>query len=57
MNMGTISAFAIYLIGMLAIGFWCWKMTSNLSDYIQCERLLPPEQMKARLGPAALASK
>lgn len=34
MNMGTISAFAIYLIGMLAIGFWCWKMTSNLSDYI-----------------------
>ncbi len=38
----TLSAFGIYLAGMLAIGVWCWKMTSNLSDYILGGRGLNP---------------
>jgi sodium/proline symporter len=41
-NAGTISAFAIYLIGMLAIGFVCWRMTASLSDYILGGRSLNP---------------
>lgn len=42
MNAGTISAFVIYLAGMLAIGFVCWRLTSNLSDYILGGRGLGP---------------
>ena len=42
MTAGTISAFVIYLVGMLAIGFVCWRMTSNLSDYILGGRGLGP---------------
>jgi sodium/proline symporter len=42
MTAGTISAFVIYLVGMLAIGFICWRMTSNLSDYIPGGRGLGP---------------
>ena len=42
MNAGTIIAFAIYLIGMLAIGFVCWRMTSSLSGYILGGRSLNP---------------
>lgn len=42
MATGTIFAFAIYLIGMLAIGLICYKLTSNLSDYILGGRGLNP---------------
>lgn len=42
MNAGTISAFAIYLIGMLAIGLIAYRLTSSLSDYILGGRGLGP---------------
>lgn len=42
MNLATISAFAIYLIGMLAIGIICYTLTKNLSDYILGGRGLTP---------------
>lgn len=38
----TLSAFGIYLAGMLAIGVWCWKVTSKLSDYLPGGRGLIP---------------
>ena len=28
------TTFAIYLIGMLAIGFWAWRRTRSFDDYI-----------------------
>jgi sodium/proline symporter len=42
MTVGTYAAFAIYLIGMLAIGFACYKLTNSLSDYILGGRGLRP---------------
>jgi sodium/proline symporter len=42
MTTGTYAAFAIYLIGMLAIGFACYKLTHSLSDYILGGRGLGP---------------
>jgi sodium/proline symporter len=42
MNAGTVSAFVIYLVGMLAIGLICWRLTNNLSDYILGGRGLGP---------------
>jgi sodium/proline symporter len=42
MEMGSIIAFIIYLVGMLAIGFICYKLTNNLSDYILGGRSLHP---------------
>lgn len=42
MNVATISAFAIYLVGMLAIGVLCYTLTKNLSDYILGGRGLRP---------------
>ncbi len=42
MDAGSISAFIIYLVGMLAIGLICYKLTKNLSDYMLGGRNLPP---------------
>lgn len=42
MEAGSIIAFIIYLAGMLAIGFLCYRMTRNLSDYILGGRGLNP---------------
>ncbi len=42
MTSGTITAFAIYLIGMLLIGWVCYRITKNLSDYILGGRGLNP---------------
>ncbi len=38
----TLLTFVVYLIGMLALGFIAYKMTSNLSDYILGGRSLGP---------------
>lgn len=42
MEAGSISAFVIYLVGMLVIGLICYKLTKNLSDYMLGGRNLPP---------------
>ena len=42
MNTATFTAFLIYLVGMLAIGFVCYRLTKNLSDYILGGRGLGP---------------
>ncbi|HET6521795.1 MAG TPA: sodium/solute symporter, partial [Geminicoccaceae bacterium] len=42
MNAATFTAFLIYLVGMLAIGFVCYRLTKNLSDYILGGRGLGP---------------
>ncbi len=42
MEMGSIIAFIIYLVGMLVIGLICYKLTKNLSDYMLGGRNLPP---------------
>ena len=42
MDAGSISAFVIYLVGMLVIGLICYKLTKNLSDYMLGGRNLPP---------------
>ena len=38
----TLITFIAYLIGMLAIGFWAWRKTDDLSDYILGGRGLNP---------------
>ncbi|OED43616.1 sodium/proline symporter [Endozoicomonas sp. (ex Bugula neritina AB1)] len=49
-NSGAIiSTFIVYLMGMLLIGFWAWKRTSNSSDYFLGGRTLGP-------WPAALSA-
>lgn len=42
MTSGTLFAFAIYLIGMLLIGWLCYKVTKSLSDYVLGGRGLNP---------------
>jgi sodium/proline symporter len=42
MDAGSISAFIIYLVGMLVIGLVCYKLTKNLSDYMLGGRNLNP---------------
>lgn len=42
MTTGTIAAFAIYLVAMLAIGLVCYFVTKNLADYILGGRGLAP---------------
>ena len=42
MSAATLTAFVIYLVGMLAIGFVCYALTKNLSDYILGGRGLGP---------------
>lgn len=42
MNAGSIIAFITYLVGMLVIGFICYKVTKDLSDYILGGRSLNP---------------
>ena len=34
MNTATITTFIVYLVGMLALGFIAYRVTTNLSDYI-----------------------
>jgi sodium/proline symporter len=41
-NAATFTAFLVYLVGMLAIGFICYRLTKNLSDYILGGRGLGP---------------
>jgi len=41
-NQYTLITFAIYLIGMLLIGWMAYRMTSNLSDYVLGGRRLNP---------------
>ena len=49
-NTGAIiSTFIVYLVGMLLIGFWAWKRTSDSSDYFLGGRTLGP-------WPAALSA-
>ncbi|SOD90682.1 sodium/proline symporter PutP [Caenispirillum bisanense] len=42
MTSTTLVTFVIYLVGMLAIGVFAYRMTSNLSDYILGGRRLGP---------------
>ncbi|MFO7829919.1 MAG: sodium/proline symporter PutP [Bacteroidales bacterium] len=42
MNIATIISFAIYIIGMLAIGFYFYHRTKNISDYVLGGRGLNP---------------
>lgn len=42
MDAGSISAFIIYLVGMLVIGLVCYKLTKNFTDYMLGGRSLNP---------------
>lgn len=42
MDYGLIISMSVYMVGMLAIGFWAYKRTSNLSDYMLGGRTLGP---------------
>jgi len=42
MNISTIISFAVYIIGMLAIGFYFYNRTKNISDYVLGGRGLNP---------------
>jgi sodium/proline symporter len=38
----TLATFAIYILGMIAIGFWAWRRTRNFDDFILGGRSLNP---------------
>ncbi|KSU85536.1 solute:Na+ symporter, SSS family [Fictibacillus enclensis] len=42
MQIGVITSLAIYMAGMLGIGYWAYKKTSDLSDYMLGGRGLGP---------------
>ena len=48
-NWGVVLSFAIYLMGMFAIGYWAWRRTANSEDYFLGGRGLGP-------WPAALSA-
>ena len=41
-NPQLLTTFAIYLVGMLGIGFWAWRRTRSFDDYILGGRSLNP---------------
>jgi len=42
MNAPTITTFLVYLVAMLGIGYWAYKATSSMSDYVLGGRRLTP---------------
>lgn len=42
MNIATLISFSVYIVGMLAIGFYFYNRTKNISDYVLGGRGLNP---------------
>ncbi|WP_128894112.1 sodium/proline symporter PutP [Longirhabdus pacifica] len=56
MNEATLITFIIYLIAMLVIGFVCYRLTNNLSDYILGGRNLGPGVTALSAGASDMSS-
>ncbi|WP_070120944.1 sodium/proline symporter PutP [Bacillus marinisedimentorum] len=56
MNTATLITFIVYLVGMLAIGFAAYRLTSNLSDYVLGGRRLGPGVAALSAGASDMSS-
>ncbi|MFC7062521.1 sodium/proline symporter PutP [Halobacillus seohaensis] len=56
MGTATLITFIVYLIGMLAIGFISYRLTSNLSDYVLGGRRLGPGVAALSAGASDMSS-
>lgn len=56
MDVMTIITLAIYMIAMLAIGYWSYRKTSTLSDYMLGGRDLGPAVTALSAGASDMSS-
>lgn len=56
MEIGTVVSLAIYLLIMLAIGYWAYRRTTTLSDYMLAERGLGPWVTALSAGASDMSS-
>lgn len=56
MDTATLITFIVYLLGMLAIGFLAYRLTSNLSDYVLGGRKLGPGVAALSAGASDMSS-
>ncbi|GKU83546.1 sodium:proline symporter [Niallia sp. NCCP-28] len=55
MNIGILISISIYMVGMLVIGFFAYKRTSNLSDYMLGGRSIGPAVTALSAGAADMS--
>ncbi|ASN04407.1 sodium/proline symporter PutP [Virgibacillus necropolis] len=56
MDTATLITFIVYLLGMLAIGFFAYRLTNNLSDYVLGGRKLGPGVAALSAGASDMSS-
>ncbi|HET7580116.1 MAG TPA: sodium/proline symporter PutP [Bacillales bacterium] len=56
METGTVISLAVYMVGMLAIGYWSYRKTSTLSDYMLGGRGLGPWVTALSAGASDMSS-
>ncbi|MCA1032911.1 sodium/proline symporter PutP [Bacillus timonensis] len=56
MDSAVLTTFIVYLVGMLGIGFFAYRLTSNLSDYVLGGRRLGPGVAALSAGASDMSS-